>query len=373
MPAPQALLDMLNSIQVLGAPGRLNSGDKAKLQLSPDPMKGFDFLAEAQKLADIDLNVNLDDISLDLSPLPTGDATFEIVLKGVEFSKPVETTAANIQTNAQAVNELPYLVPNVGTGNIIQLGAGTKVEGLLGKLKGTINQAQGVVGSIVGTITGALSRTLLSAAPTIALGWWIEDENANRLKAGDHFAFTAPAINPASSVTPELVFFPEFAEFSLGSDPLVQRRVFCKIDVTFLKPPPNPGNMTETASRTIGPIMIHVPVLQVPTVAAMTLHAVTDPSSPGAILLAVPSGSVIDGPQKLSAALKPVQSSLKNLTVVAGAVFGEASAIVDRLVGLLNPTAFVRKDREDDLHNVQREPGGFLGFGYKSFEDCIAL
>src|SRR2546423_11735437 len=86
--------------------------------------------------------------------------------------------------------------------------------------------------------------------------------------------------NPAASV----MFLPVFAELSAGVDLIARRRIFCKVTVTV---------GSEPKDRLLGPVDILLPKIQLPTVLVMTEHAVTGVGYPGAVLVAVPSQSLL--------------------------------------------------------------------------------
>ncbi|HKN84893.1 MAG TPA: hypothetical protein VJW17_15720 [Pyrinomonadaceae bacterium] len=107
----------------------------------------------------------------------------------------------------------------------------------------------------------------------------------------------------------------------------------------------------------------------------MTEHAVDGAGYPGATFVAVPSQSLLSLDQ-LTDKLREVQvvlSRLQNLSQIIG--FGETIAQINQIISLLGTSrvpTFVKQDQVMDLWYVMREPGGFLGFGYKSWEDCIS-
>jgi hypothetical protein len=170
--------------------------------------------------------------------------------------------------------------------------------------------------------------------------------------------------NAAASV----MFLPVFAELSAGVDLISRRRIFCKVTV-------NLGS--DTTDRLLGPVDILLPKVQLPTVLVMTEHAVGGAGYPGAVLVAVPSQSLLTLDQ-LTDKLRQVQvvlDRIQNLSQLAG--FGDTIAQINEIIGLVgNPTiripTFVKQDQIMDLWYVMREPAGFLGFGYKSWEDCIS-
>jgi len=407
MALPTIVLDALNSLQIASVPPQVNAGDRVDLGLSPG-LNAFDVLSQPPKLFDIELNnITLDDIAIDLtdinlaplgaqpgqeklqltldannSPGSTPGATdLEVVSKAVEFnplSPPTGTTATDIDTSESSLHALPHLIPNAS--GVLLLS--TAVEGLLSRITGTVRQVEkltgGITGNIGGHINGAITGTiknltgsvkapkLLPSPPVITVEWYIEDGNGKRLTVNTDFVMqgNTTLTNAAASV----MFLPVFAELSAGVDLISRRRIFCKVTVKV---------GSDTTDRLLGPVDILLPKVQLPTVLVMTEHAVSGAGFPGAVLVAVPSQSLLALDQltdKLRE-VKVVLDRIQNLAQLAG--FGDTLAQIDQIIALIgSPTSriptFVKQDQVMDLWYVMREPGGFLGFGYKSWEDCIS-
>ncbi len=371
MALPQAVYDVLNSLEIVGLPTRANAGDKLTPQLSPG-LGAFDALAIAPTIANLDLALNLDPSNLRFVG-PTdgglGDAAFDVVLKAVEFPKPVETEARDVSTTASANNELPYLVPKPASSvPPYTLEINSNVEGLLGKMTGLIVQAQGIMGTLTGSLQGTINGVqAVVDEPTVEVNWRIEGKHV----LVDGTTLTNPAVPPA------FVILPEFAEFTGEIELTTSLRVFCEVSVTAQTPSSTPGtpNPPETIPRTVGPVEIQVPRVQLPTVLVMTEHAVGASNFPGAKLVAVPAASRIEGLDQVGEKLKPVRSLLSTLGNVASIAFGDAAPVVGMLIDLVSSGAnvrFIKGDRIDDLGSVTLNPGGFLGWGYRSWQDVTS-
>jgi len=406
MALPTFVLDVLNSLKIASLPPQVNTGDRVDLGLSPG-LNAFDFLSQPPKLFDIALNdVTLDDIGIDLTdislapvgPQPglqltldannpagsvPGTTDLKLVSKAVEFdplSPPTGTTTNDIDTDQASLHALPHLIPNA-TGVLI---LSTAVKGLLSRIAGTVRQVEkfsgGITGNVGGHIKGKITGTiknlkgsvtapkLLDSPPSITVEWYIEDGNGKRLSEPGDFVLlnNTKLTDPAKA--PSLTFLPVFTELSAGVDLIARRRIFCKVTVTV---------GSEHEDRLLGPVDILLPKIQLPTVLVMTEHAVTGVGYPGAVLVAVPSQSLLMLDQ-LTDKLREVQvvlDRLQTLSQLAG--FGDTLTQIDRIIGLVgNPSIriprFIKRDGVMDLWYVMRDPPGFLGFGYTSWEDCIS-
>ncbi|HJP92382.1 MAG TPA: hypothetical protein VJ875_10530 [Pyrinomonadaceae bacterium] len=407
MAIPTVVLDALNSLKIVSLPPQVNAGDRIDLGLSPG-LNAFDVLSQPPTLFDIELNnITLDDIGVDLtdislapipqaeqqglqlilnadnpSALPPGDTDLEVVSKAVEFSPlspATGTTAHDVHTSDASLHALAHLIPNTTGVPVLS----TDVEGLLSRIAGTVRQVEkftgGIIGNIGGHINGKITGTIKNLTGSIkapkllqspleppTVEWYIEDGNGKRLTENTDFLMLSNT--DLTKAAASLMFLPAFAELSAGVDLISRRRIFCRVTVKV-------GN--ETADRLLGPVDILLPKVQLPTVLVMTEHAVTGVGYPGAILVAVPSQSLLTLDQ-LTDKLREVQvvlNRLQTLSQLAG--FGDTLAQIDQIISLVGSTTsrvptFVKQDQVMDLWYVMREPGGFLGFGYKSWEDCIS-
>ena len=406
MPVPTVVLDVLNSLNIVPLPPQFNVGDRVDLGLMPG-LNAFDVLSNPPKLFDIALdNITLDDIAIDLSDIrlgpvgAPGEEKFQLTLDAdnlagstpgatdlavvsnlVELdpqSSPVGTTAADLDTNEASLRALPHLVPNASGVPILS----TAVKGLLSRITGTVRQVEkfrgGITGSVAGHVRGTIRGTirnlrgsvtapqLLPSPPNVTLEWYIEDGNGKRLTPNTDFVLlnNTQLTNPA----PSLMFLPVFAELSTGVDLIAHRRIFCKVTVTV---------GADKEERLLGPVNIRLPKIQLPTVLVMTEHAVTGVGFPGGVLVAVPAHSLLQLDQ-LTNKLQEVQVVLDRLQTVSQVIgFADTVEQINRIIGLIgNPRIriprFLKADQVRDLWYVMRTPGGFLGFGYESWEDCIS-
>lgn len=402
MAIPSAVLDILNSLEVASLPAQVNAGDRLDLRLSPG-LNAFDLLAEAPELFDIELNdITLDDVGIELDDinltpaglaleldainLPgAGETEARLVLKSVEFEPldpPIGTRAEDVDTNEQSTHALAHAIPVVGDLTEIGTEISEEVKGLIGKVSGTVRQVEGFSGGITGAVTGSVigrirgtirnlrgivkGVALLDTRPEVTVTWRVEDGNGRVLATNSDFVMLDDTSLENAALA--LMFLPVFAELSAGIDLISRRRIFCTVTVTVAG---------ENESRSLGPIEILMPKIQLPTVLVMTEHAVTGAGYPGAVLVAVPSQSLLMLDQ-LTEKLREVQSVLSRLQTLTQVIgFGETIEQINRIVELVgNPSIripqFLKQDQVMDLWYVMREPGGFLGLGYKSWEDCIS-
>jgi hypothetical protein len=406
MALPPVVLDVLNSLKIVPPPPQVNVGDRVDLVLNPG-LNAFELLSQPPTLFDIELNnITLNNIAIDLTDINLGpvgapgqerlqltlDANnvsgsvpgtteLDLVSKVVEFNPlnpPTGTTATDIDTNEASLRALPHLVPNANGILILS----TAVKGLLSRIVGTVRQVENFTGGITGnvgghikgTITGTINNLrgtvkapqLLPSAPVPVVEWYVEDGNGRRLAENVDFVMLdgTGLTNPA----PSLTFLPVFAELSLGLDLTSRRRIFCRVTVTV---------GSESKERLLGPVDILLPKIQLPTVLVMTEHSVTGRGYPGAVLVAVPSQSLLEL-DRLTEKLQEVQVVLTRLQALSQMIgFGETIEQITRIIDLIgNPSIriprFVKADGVMDLWYVMRMPGGFLGFGYESWEDCIS-
>ena len=366
MPLPQTVLDFVASLQIVGVPTAANPGDTIAPRLKPDPA-GLQALVNPEVLAELDLALILDKIALDLGDAPTGPkagtAGLDIVLKAVEFPPPADLTAQDVGTDEAATRALPHVVPQPAAGvppYVLQISP--DVEGLLGRLSGSLEPLRTVVGSIAGTIKGTVVRPgVLAAAPFVKIAWRVEDANGSSLDATEVIIGGTPE-------APSFVFLPDFME--AGNNPSTsQRRLFCDVEVK--KAIDSPAE--DTVKRAVGPATIDVPRIPFPTVMVLTEHAVGGVGFPGAVLVAVPGTSLVHGPDQVGTLLQPARQVLQTLSFLAQ--FSGAAAAIDSLTAILSAAtkiAFMPQDVVNDLWTVVRTPGGIFGLGYESWEDVIS-
>ena len=407
MPLDPVVLDVLKSLEIAPTPPQVKAGDQVDLGLTLPGLNAFDLLFDPPTLFDIELNnITLDNIAIDLTDINLGplgapgeerlqltlDADnapgsvpgttdLELVSKAVEFnplSPPTGTTATDIDTNEASLHALPHLIPNAS--GLLTLS--TAVKGLLSRITGTVTQVEkfsgGITGNVGGHIRGRLTGTisnlkgsvkapqLLPSAPVPEVEWYVEDGNGKLL--AENIDFVVLNSTKLTDPAPSLTFLPVFAELSTGVDLISRRRIFCKVKVTV---------GSDTKERLLGPADILVPKIQLPTILVMTEHSVTGKGYPGAVLVAVPSQSLLQLDQ-LTNKLQEVHVVLDRLQTVSHVIgFGETIAQINRIIELIgNPSIriprFVKADGVMDLWYVMRMPGGFLNLGYESWEDCIS-
>jgi hypothetical protein len=362
MPLPQTVIDFAHTLEILGVPATANPGDVVAARLQPDP-RGLNALVSSEVLANVDLDLVLDQIDLDLGGTDPGTAALDVVLKAVEFPPPADLTADDVGTGETATRGLPHLVPQPVAGvPPYALQISPNVEGLLGQLTGTVEPLRTIAGSLVGRLTGSIVRPgVLSAAPQLRLTWRVEDANGTALTE-------ASVVRGGTDFAPTFVFLPEFTE--AGNAPsTAQRRVFCELEIKLRADSPP----ADTLVVTIGPATVEVPRIPFPTIMILTEHAVGGAGFPGAVLVAVPATSLVHGPDQVGPLLQPVRQILQNLQFVAR--FAGAPAVIDSvstILGSATKIAFLALDVANDLQTVTRTPGGIFGFGYESWEDVIS-
>jgi hypothetical protein len=335
-------------------------------RLKPDPA-GLQGLVNPEVLAELNLALILDKIALDLGGVPNGPeagtAGLDLVLKAVEFPPPADLKAQDVGTDEAATSALPHLIPKPAAGvppYLLQLS--TDVEGLLGRLSGSLEPLRTVVGSVAGKITGTVVRPgVLAAPPVVKIAWRVEDANGRSLDATE-------VVVGGTAEAPTFVFLPDFME--AGNNPsTTQRRLFCDVEVK--KASNSPAD--ETVNRAVGPVTIDVPRIPFPTVMVLTEHAVGGVGFPGAVLVAVPGTSLVHGPDQVGTLLQPARQVLQTLSLLAQ--FAGAAAAIDSLTAILSAAtkiAFMPQDVVNDLWTVVRTPGGIFGLGYESWEDVIS-
>ncbi len=404
---PQAVRDLLHSLQIGGLHDRVEPGQRLELAISP-PVTAFESLVGALPLTNFTLDLDEIDLpGLDVEPLKTvgidlgtlapnvpvdlgtlapnlvtdagtlapnlvadvgtlspdldadlnadgapASSELDVVLEDVELRPPPTSqpiTAANVDTEQAAERTLPYLLPTAAT-PLYELG--TKVRGLLGKIKGSVQQIQSLIGEITGTITqqspgsvtgtisqqvpgslsgnvtqqvpgsltgtiaqqapgkldlpalqqkaggklgsivGAFGQTVLTQAPTVSVRWLVRDDAGHDLAAGTDFLVSPHPVPVGPDGTP--------------NDPLTQLApsiVFLPELVEFTGSDPalaprqiscevtltGPDDMEE--SWTIGPVKFVVPQVPIPSLLVMSEHAEGDERGSGRVLVAVPGAS----------------------------------------------------------------------------------
>jgi len=233
------------------------------------------------------------------------------VSKAVEFdpltaAQPVETKAIQINTGQSARDALPYLIPGTVnlspeiegllshlTGNL----AGTQQNPLAGGLTGALTSKMG--GVITGSIVGNITNSVLNAQPVINITWHVRDSSGADLRPNLDF------VQLGTSAAPVFVFLPAYAELTSGGLPNVERDISCDIDITCANP-------AFHVTKTLGPIAIQVPEVQIPTLVVFTFSTTVvfgGPPFPG-VLLGVPANSVVTDPSQVAGALGTIAGFL---------------------------------------------------------------
>lgn len=221
------------------------------------------------------------------------------VSKAVEFAGAVEPTAAQLDAGQADQNKLAYLLPTgiAGTGlpNYVLGGA---VEGLISKLRVDIS------GAIPSSIFGTITKAILNAAPQITITWHVRDSSGADLRPGLDFVMLGAPAAGGQFVAPIFVFLPSYGELTFGPQVLIERMISCDVEVSCADP-------TFDITRTLGPLSIQVPQVQIPTMVAFTpsSHVVFGGSIPP-VLLCVPGNSAVTDPSKIVSLLTTVMGFL---------------------------------------------------------------
>lgn len=405
----------------------------------------------------VDLGKLLPDLSLDLGRLiPSLEAVFDpadqglateshLVAKAVEFST-AETVASAVDTDAPADNSLPYFVPQPDVSPAVLL-PGTKVQGLLGKIKwavrklliaidGSIQQdpdARGVIdgslaqdpdglGSVsgavaqhknalgalrgaleqdplqrgevilpgaaeeVGFVTGTLQRlpvlNLEGEDAGVTVTWHITDGNGGELTEGRDYVVSLPpdGAEPGgrlNQLAPSILLVPDFVEFQgIDAMPFCQRAISCEVTVTGSLLDGSGSTLNET--RTLGPVLVEVPSVQVPTVLALTEHGLSNPlGAPGSVLVAVPESSAVQSHGFLESQLDSVKTAIQSVQAFARLagfrepLFAGVSRAIELLVDLLDTTHFIKRDIVE-LREVVIDRAPVVQVPTKTFEDILS-
>ncbi|MGV4984547.1 hypothetical protein ACVB8X_14090 [Streptomyces sp. NRAIS4] len=262
------------------------------------PNPTLNSLTQTQTLAQIetDLAPVLDYVSQTLG------IDLASVLKAVEFSRPAESQARQIDTSTTNAGELPHLVPeSAPTGPILEISQ--KVEGLIARSAGELTFDPGRVPS---TVTAAITKSpLIAGLPQASLNFRVLDEAGNLLTpGGDYFATTVPFL-------PDFVFPPVFLDAAGPPRTTVRRNVFCDVAIAFTPV----GGVQERISRVLGPVPLDLLTTRLETVAVLTEHAIGDSRFPGRVLVAVPANSGLGDAGAAFAQLEAVREILVSVGI----------------------------------------------------------
>jgi hypothetical protein len=341
MAAPQLLLDLLHSLRLDGIPGQALPGERISPRVVPDlaplpdnlPNPTLEALTTAEPIAQVisDLKPIVDYLAKTLG------IDLRAIAKAVEFNKPAEARPDLIDMSSSSIRDLPHLVPK-------GLSAGTALEvsqfvaGLIARAAGKLDFKPG---SVASEVTASIQRpAVLLSLPTVTLQFRVLDESGKPLASGqDYFSSLHP-------FAPDFVFLPVVVDPGGSPVQLVRRSFCCDVTLNYTPVVGPPGEL----KRTLGPVSVDIPTLQVPLIAVLTEHAVTDSRFPGRVLLGVPGNSPIGDAatalqwlESLRAALSNVIAVLNLLKIgVPGPVTAALSAITT--VGALSVGRFKKDD-----------------------------
>jgi hypothetical protein len=357
---PQPVLDILSSFSIVSpvSGSQVDPSKRLTPALNTDPDGAFAVLTAPEILAALDLDIDLDDIKLTLSPAD-GKTNLNVVLKAVEF-------ASLVPVSSPATGKLPYLVPTAAA-PAYTLNIGSQVEGLLGTADGTIKLVEQIVGKLAGKITGNITRTLLLKAPKVSVTWTVQD-------AAGHDLTATQVVNLGTNEVPIYVLLPPFVEFTGGPVTTTERRISCTITVTVAG---------EQVTRIVGPVTLQMPEVQIPTLMVVTEHAQDDSRFPGDILIAVPANSAINLWTDLDSILSSLQFVMNGVATAAGSVMpapplatqvANAFSAVAGVPGVPGALDDMRKALSTPHHPYfsKADSDGWLHFGFastQSFED----
>jgi hypothetical protein len=349
MPVPVEMMELLQSMEIVGVPAVVGPGEPIQPQLNPPPA-ALDALAIKRTLAQVDLRLLLNPITNPKDEVVRGDIDLAGVSKAVTF--PAFTTqppppAPSIDPNEIPAGALSHLEPQAATGlppYTLAISAG--VQGLVTKLRTQID----------GIITGSIFRQILPAVPNVALTWHVTDSQGNGVP--DVVDIVG---NPAA---PSYVFLPTLVEFTWSPGSRT-RRLRCDLRITTST---GPGGAPETTNFSVGPYNVDVPDVPIPTVMAMT----EDADYGGKVLFSVPAGSAVSAADQIAGLLQPALTVFNRLAAVLGGIatnisYATAAVGLGDLMSLLPASTFVRGN-QDDLDNVVRRKKTLRD---QRWEDCI--
>src|SRR5215471_5103761 len=199
MPAPQPLVDLLNSLQLVGIPNSAAPGDQINPRVIPDlaPLPGG---LPSAALGALTQTVTLAQIDADLAPIlayiaATLGLDSDAVQKAVEFAKPVDAHAGDIDVSSGNVGDLPHLIPNAAS----LLSISQNVEGLIGR---ALSKFTFQPGELVSTVTAIISKPAVIADPSVTLTFRVVDGAGNPLVDGVDFFISFDPFAPTVVLMP---------------------------------------------------------------------------------------------------------------------------------------------------------------------------
>jgi hypothetical protein len=333
VPPPPPLVTLLNSLDVVGVPAQAAAGDRISPRLVPDlaPIP-----AATPELPDISnptlaglaQTEVLAHLTADVQPLvayvaATLGLDLATIAKAVEFAKPVEQRAADLDVTDVNAGDLPHLIPRaVGAGNVVEISP--NVEGLIGR---TIGDLTFDAGELVSEMTATITKpALLIALPEVDVTFRVVDEAGTPLVAGVHY------FQAGDMFAPEFVLLPFVVEPAPNAPPTVKRNFYCDVTITFTPV----GGAEESIARTIGPLPVDLATIAIPFVAVLTEHAIGDSRFPGRVLVAVPENSPVSDAAAAFAALAAIRGALGNVSTVLGLIGIGVPPTITAALGAIN-------------------------------------
>jgi hypothetical protein len=248
------------------------------------------------------------------------------IAKAVEFDKPPEQRATDLDITDVNAGDLPHLIPRaVTTGNVLEISP--NVAGLIGRTIGDLTfDPRDLASELTATIT---KPALLAALPDVDVRFRVVDEAGNPLVAGVHY------FQGGDMFAPEFVLLPFIVEPAANAPLTVKQNFYC--DVTFTFTPI--GGAQEMIARTIGPLPVDLATIAIPFVAVLTEHAVGDSRFPGRVLVAVPENSPLSDAAAAFAALAAIRGTLTNVSTVLGLIGIGVPATITSALTAINTVA----------------------------------
>jgi hypothetical protein len=270
----------------------------------------------------------LAELTADVAPLvayiaATLGLELATIAKAVEFTKPVEQRAADLDVTDVNAGDLPHLIPRAVTaGNVLDISP--NVEGLIGRTIGGLTFDPGdSVSELTATIT---KPALLEALPEVDVTFRVVDEAGNPLVAGtDYF-------QSADMFAPDFVLFPFVVEPATNAPLTVKRNFYCDVTITFTPV----GGAQESIARRIGPLGVDLTTIAIPFIAVLTEHAVGDSMFPGRVFVGVPENSPVSDAAAAFAALAAIRGALTNVTTVLGLIGIGVPGTITSALGAIN-------------------------------------
>lgn len=334
---------------------------------------------------------------------PPGEVDVAYAQRTVEFEKPAETLPAKVDIDKPATNALPYLVPV----DDLTSKLGDKVQGVIGRLKGSVRQVKNLSGTLSGVMgqspgtsgkiaipeialtaaqTGSMvlsltKGTLLPPEREVRVAWRVEDEHGRRLSLGQDFLMKDD-VRPGEAPDPAkqlLALLPEFVSYIPGAaEVLSQRRVFCTITLSVTVPAEDGKTETHSLTHDAGPITVSAPKLPIPTILAMTETREGEPGFPGEVLVAVPGNAAEATVGRAAELVKPLADVLTvvgnvEAFVALDKVYAGLKLAVPRLQSLLlSPRVRLWRAERDQVLDLSAVPRAGAFWWWEHFEDMVS-